>query len=267
MAFDLGPGIAAIVRRVDGATGSAAEHGVGVHDHFPRARHHEVGIFGVEGKAGAAGVGIDEENALPGLPAIAGAEDAALFLGSGEAAGDAGVDDIGVGGMHDDAPDASALHEAHVFPCGAGIGGFIDAVALHIAIADGPRFAGAGPHRLRVGGRDGQRPDGLGRLIVEDGGPVGAAVSGFPNPARGRSHVVSGGVARNPGRRGNAVAHGRPHEAEGQAFGRREAATPAPLSPSRCCNEGEGKQAKRQRGGPKMHVYHEASLFPKKEFM
>ena len=92
--------------------------------------HQEVGVLRIQREAGAAGVRVDEEDALPGLAAILGAEDAALFLRPGEAAGDAGVDGIGIGGVDDDAPDAAALHQPHVLPGGAGVGGFVDAVAL-----------------------------------------------------------------------------------------------------------------------------------------
>ena len=89
--------------------------------------------------------GVDEQHARPGLAAVGGAIDAALLLRAGQAAERAGEDDVGVGRIDDDASDAAGFIEAHVGPGVAGVGGFVDAVAHHVDVADGPGFAGSGP--------------------------------------------------------------------------------------------------------------------------
>ena len=109
----------------------------------------------VHGEAGAAGVGIGEENAIPGLAAIGGAKDTALLLVSGGAAQGADKDVVGVLRIHNDAANAACVVEAHMLPRFAGIDRFIDTVTGDIAIANGPGFAGTGPNSAGVGWRDG----------------------------------------------------------------------------------------------------------------
>src|SRR5450432_1185594 len=123
VALYLLPGVAAVVSDVDAAAGSAAQHRVGVHHHVPGAGEQDVGVLGVHGEAGAAGVGVDEQHAVPGLAAILGAEYAALLLRPGEAAGGAGVGNVGIGGMGEDPADAPGLDKAHIGPGLPGIGG------------------------------------------------------------------------------------------------------------------------------------------------
>ena len=83
--------------------------------------------------------------------------------------GDAGVNNVGIGGMHDDAPDAARFGQTHVGPRLAGVGGFVDAVAHHVAVTNRPRFAGARPHHVGIGGRDRQRADGRGDCLSNMG--------------------------------------------------------------------------------------------------
>src|SRR5947209_1617761 len=145
------------------------------------------------------------------------------------AAGSECVDYMGIAGMHDNAAYAARFHEAHVGPVLSGIGRFVDAVAHHVAVADGPRLPGARPDNVVVGRGNGHGADGLRRLAVEDRGPMRAAIGGLPNAARCGAHVISAGVARNAGGGGNAVADGRAHEPERQPL-RRLSTPAAPLA-------------------------------------
>ena len=72
-----------------------------------------------------------------------------------------------------------------------------------------------------IGGRDGERADGLRGLVVEDRRPAHAAVGGLPDAARRRADVVGAGIAGDAGSGGDAVADRRSHEAEAEIFGQR----------------------------------------------
>ena len=155
VAFDFVPGGAGVVRDIDAAARSAGEHRVGMHHHLPGSGEQGIGVVGIHGEAGTAGIGAGEERAGPGLAAVGGFVDAALLLRTGEASRGADIDDVGVGGVDDNAGDAAGFVEAHVGPGGAGVGRFVDAVAHHVAVADGPGFAGADPDSFGIGGGDG----------------------------------------------------------------------------------------------------------------
>src|SRR5258708_40344960 len=99
--------------------------------------------------------------------AIGGTEDSTVLLRSSGAAKHAGKNDVRICWMHDDVADSSRLRQSHVGPGLAGVGGLINSVAHHVAIADYPRFASSGPHDSRVRRRDRQRTDRCGRLLVK----------------------------------------------------------------------------------------------------
>src|SRR5262249_52127320 len=149
-----------------------------------------VRVVGIHGEPAASGVLVNREHMVPGLAAIARAEDAAFFLRSRESSGDTGVDRIGILGMNDVLADAPALREPHVLPRRARVGGLVDAVALHIAVADGTSFARAGPDGLGIAGRDRKRADRLRALLIEDRDPALAGVGRLPDAARRRARVV-----------------------------------------------------------------------------
>src|SRR5579859_2719630 len=96
---------------------------------LPRACEKRVGILRIHGEVGASGVLVDEEDLLPRLAAVGGLEDAALVLRLVHLAGSANVNDVGIGGMHQHARDASSFLQPHVMPCASGVGGFVSAVA------------------------------------------------------------------------------------------------------------------------------------------
>ena len=212
----LGPFRAAVARDVDGAARSAAELTPRVHLDLPRAGEQNVRIFRIHRQAGAAGHRIGEERSRPRAAAVGRLVDAFLLLRPGQSPFRADVDDVGVGGMNDDAADAARLVEAEVRPRRAGVDRLVDAVAHHVAVANRPGFAGAGPHGFWIGRGHGQRADGGHRLVVEDGREGRAAVGGLPDAAGCSACVVDGRIAGHAGRRRDAVADRWTHEAEGK---------------------------------------------------
>ena len=68
------------------------------------------------------------------------------------------IHDIGIGGMHEHATNASRVLEPHARPVLARIGGPIDAVSNgHVAAQK--RLPGAKPHDIRITRRNGDRTD------------------------------------------------------------------------------------------------------------
>ena len=96
--------------------------------------------------------------------------------------------------------------EADVGPGGAGVGGFVDAVA-------GSLLAGADVDDFGIRGSDGDRADGGDVLLVEDREPDFTCVGGFPDAAAGSGHVVGGWVAGDAGDAGDASGAVRADEA------------------------------------------------------
>ena len=132
-------------------------------------------------------------------------EDAAVLVGRPLVAGGGDVDDVGVGGMDDDAGDGGCGLEPHVFPRLAGVGRLEDAQPGHGAAED-VGFARAGPDDVGIGHGDGQVTDGHGRLIVEDRLPGRAGVHGLEDAARGRAGIEDRAAAGGDGDVGAAPA-------------------------------------------------------------
>src|SRR5690606_31547586 len=76
----LRPGDAVVVRDVDAAAGTVAVLRPGTLRDLPGAGNQGIGVGRIHAQAGAAGVRVDEQRALPGLAAVGGAEHAALLL-------------------------------------------------------------------------------------------------------------------------------------------------------------------------------------------
>src|SRR4029453_14811560 len=83
-------------------------------------------------EAGTARVLIDEERMLPGLAAVFGAKNTAVFLRTRGTAQRTHEHDVFIGWIHDDRADAAGLSKTHVRPRFARIGGLVDAVAHHV---------------------------------------------------------------------------------------------------------------------------------------
>src|SRR4030095_13942580 len=100
------------------------------------------------------GLLVDEQHTLPVLAAVGRAENTTLLLRRGDPPNRTREDDVGIGGMDEDAADAAGLVEAGVRPGLAGVERLVDAVADHVAVANRPGFAGPGPDDAWIGRRD-----------------------------------------------------------------------------------------------------------------
>ena len=166
-----------------------------------------LGLCGIDGDIGDAGVFVDGKGLGPGGAAVGALVDAALFVGSPEIAERGDVDDVGIGGMDDDAADVVGLLEAEVRPGGAGVHRLVDAIAPRGALAI-VGLAGADVEDRRIGGREGEVADGGIGLVVEDGLPGIAAVDGLEDSAGGGADVDDARIGFDDGEVVDASAHG-----------------------------------------------------------
>ncbi len=203
---ELRPGVAAVARGVQPAAGPAAGQLPRPPPRLPQPGEQHFRIGRIEAHIGGAGVGVLEQDALPGLAAVGGAVDAALGIGTEGMAQHRGIGDVGVRRMDDHGADLPFLLP-DVLPRLAGVGGFVDAVA-DLDVAADVGLAGAGVDHVRIGRRDRQRADGGSRLLVEDRLPVNAAVAGLPQAAGGGGGVVGERIARHAGDSADAAAGG-----------------------------------------------------------
>jgi len=94
----------------------------------------------------------------------------------------------------------------------------VDAVAHHVAIADGPGLAGTGPDNFGIAGSHGKRPMACTGWLSKMGIQVAPWSWTSKRRRKPRRHNTWW-VARNTRRRGDAVCHGRPHESKLQILG------------------------------------------------
>ena len=154
-----------------------------MHLHLPGTGDELARVLRVHVETGAPGVLVDEEDLLPVLAAVHRAIDTAFLLRSGQSARSTDISDVGIRGVGHDLADAAGFVETHVSPGAAGIGRLVDAVAHHIAVADGPGLSGARPHDGGIRERNRERTDGGYGLAFEDRDPTIAPVRGLPDPA------------------------------------------------------------------------------------
>src|SRR5229473_4791832 len=146
------------------------------------------------------------------LAAVDGAKYAAFLLRTGNAAESAGKDDVWIRGMNHDAANSPGFLQPHVGPGLAGVSGFINPVAHHVAVADDPGFTGSRPDYTWIGRGNGERADGSGGLLIKDGRPTIAPIDRFPNAAGCRTGVIRARISRDAGNRGDAISHSRTHK-------------------------------------------------------
>src|SRR5262245_46411894 len=96
---------------------------------FPHACEKDLRIGGVELNLDRAGIRIYVEHFLPLLPAVGGAEHAALFIRPVRMSEARNEYEVGVGWMHDDSPDLLYAREAGLRPCFAAVCGFENTIA------------------------------------------------------------------------------------------------------------------------------------------
>src|SRR5258708_20043767 len=82
----------------------------------PHAGEQRLWILGIHHQIRAAAVFIGEENAIPGLPTIRRAKDAALLLRPVRVTNRTGHDDVWVLRINDEVPDSARLFHAHQCP-------------------------------------------------------------------------------------------------------------------------------------------------------
>ena len=100
---------------------------------------------------------------------------------------------VGVARIDGDLRDLLAVAQAEVGPGFAGVGGFVEAIAGG-EIGALEAFAAAGVDDVGIGGGDGERADGSGGLVVEDGVPGTAVVGGLPDAAIADADVEDVGL-------------------------------------------------------------------------
>src|SRR6185436_3836993 len=92
------------------------------------------------------------------------------------------VDDVGVRRVKDDAPDVMGVGKTHELPFLSAVGGLVDAIAPGRTLAV-IGFARSDPDNIGVGLRNGDVTDRTGRLIIEEGFPGRAVISGLEDTA------------------------------------------------------------------------------------
>jgi len=155
MSFYVRPLGPAVMRDINSAARAAAELFVRMHHHLPHPRDQGFAVMRIKRKTGAAGILVGKEHAVPMLPAIGGAINAALLLRACGATQRADEDDLRIRGIYDDAADAAGLVQTHVRPRLSGVGGLVDAVAHHINVSNRPGLACARPNNIWRGCRHG----------------------------------------------------------------------------------------------------------------
>jgi hypothetical protein len=190
IARDLGPIVAPVGRFEEPAARSAASEAPGSAIDVPYGGEEDAGIVGVDDEVDGSRVVVAVEDFVPGGAAILGAEHAAVGIPAVGMAEGGDVDDIGIGGMDADARDSLRVGEANVLPGAAGVGGFIDAIALH-DVAAKLGLPHADVDGIGAGSRDRDSPDGRTvELAIGDRAPGGAAVGGLPKAAPRGAEVV-----------------------------------------------------------------------------
>ena len=198
--FQLFPGLAAIDRLVKAAARAAADHfprQTAVFPHrgvqYPRVGH-------IHRQLGGTCFVVDEENVLPRHAAVHGLVYPALRRMAVQSALSRDKDDVRVLRVDDDPRDVLRFVEPHLLPRLAGVGRAIHTVAVVRHNAANGMFAHPDIDDVRVALGDGDRTDRAGlEIAVRDVPPADAHVLGLPEPAAGRSHVISLRVADDAG--------------------------------------------------------------------
>ena len=205
----VGGDIEAAARRLVRTLPAGAE-GPALAPEVPQGREQLVRVLRVDGQGRAArGQVRTLQDLAPGHAAVGGLVEAPVGGIAPQPSGDAGIDRVGIARVDDDLRDPLRVRQAHVLPGVAAVGGLVDAVADGDGVA-GPGLPRTHPVGVRMVGIEGDGPDGLHRLSVEDRGEGGAPVPGLPHPAGRCPHQQRGPtVGLGPsGQGGDAPRHG-----------------------------------------------------------
>ena len=148
----------------------------------------------IHGEVGAAGVPVHVEDQLPVGASVPRPIDPALRLRRVGVAQGAGIDEVRVLGMDQDARDPPGCFEPAMVERTAAVGGTVDPVPHRERRPDDEGLTGPGPDLAGVRRRDRERADGGRFLIVEDRRPGDPAVARLPDAARGGAEVDDVGV-------------------------------------------------------------------------
>ena len=164
---------------------------------FPEHGVHRIGIIGRQHHVGGAGVLVLEEHPLERLPPIGGAVDATLGIGSVRMPQHRHENAVRVRGIDGDARDLLAVAEPQMGPAPATIAAPVEPVPRGEIGALQP-FATPHVEDLRIRRGHFDRPDGAGRLLVEDGLPGAPGIGGLPDAAIGRGDEEGMRPGRDP---------------------------------------------------------------------
>ena len=164
---------------------------------FPERGVDGIGMGGIDLDFAGAGVFVLAEDLFECPAAIGGAIEAALGIRSVRVAEHGDEELVGIARIDGDLRDLLAVAQAEMRPRLAGVGGFVDAVAGG-EIGTLQSFAAAGVDDVGIGGRDGERADGAGGLVVEDGVPGAAVIGGLPDAAVAHADVEDVGLPGDP---------------------------------------------------------------------
>ncbi len=213
-ARELLPRVAAVGRAPDSPLRTARLESPGLAVHLPEAGVEDPGIARVHAEVRGSRLVADEEDLLPCLAAVSGAEDAALGVGSPHVALRGDIDEVRVLRMNSHARDLVRVLQTDVLPGLPAVGGLVDAVAVRDVAADG-RLPHPGVDHVGVGLGDADRADRPGlEVLVRHRRPVRPAVRGLPDAASGASEVVNQRLPAHARDRRDAPAAKRPDVAE-----------------------------------------------------
>ncbi len=212
------PRVAAVGRLPEAAPRSARDEVPGAAHDLPEARVQRAGVVGVHREIGGARLVVDEEDLLPALAAVLGAEDPALGVGSPGVAERGHVDEVRVRRVHAHARNLPRVGKPHVLPGLSAVGRLVHAVAVR-EVASDVRLPHADVDHVRIRLGHGDRAD-RARLEVLVGHdlPVGAAVGRLPDPAAGGAEVEDVGLVAYADDRDRAAAAVWTDRAEAQAL-------------------------------------------------
>ncbi len=200
------PGRAAVEGPINRAAGTSAVHAEDGAAALVGGGKDRVWILIIHRDVVHAGVGIDIEDLVPGLAAVGGFEDAALFVGSPETACGSDIHDVRIGGMDEDPADVVGFLESHVNPGLAAVLRLVHTVAPRGTLAV-VRLARPDPDGVGFRGSDGYVTDARLGLLVEDRSPRDAAIDGLPDAGRCGGRVDDVGVGLDDGEVVDAASH------------------------------------------------------------
>ncbi len=150
---------------------------------LPEAGVENARVARIHRKVRSPGLVVHEEDLLPHLATVLGAEDAPLGVGTPDMTLHGDVHDVWILRMDADARDLARVFQAHVLPAPAAIGRFVDAVTVRDIAADrGLPGADVDDIGIRLGDGNGSDRTGPEVLVGEDL-PVGSPIRRPPDAA------------------------------------------------------------------------------------